>query len=82
MAFNVGGSVCAIESVKTAADVYAPVAGKVLSVNGKLSDEPQGISTGAENDGWLVKIKVTDASNIKNMMDENAYHEFLKTQEH
>ena len=73
---------CAIESVKTAADVYAPVAGKVLSVNSKLTDEPQGISAGAETDGWLVKIKVTDSSNIKNMMDANAYKEFLKSQEH
>ena len=73
---------CAIESVKTAADVYAPVGGKVLSVNDKLSSEPQQISIGAEAEGWLVKVKVSDDKSLSSMMDEHAYKEFLKNLDH
>ena len=61
--------------------MYAPVAGKVVAVNDKLTGEPQQISIGAENEGWLVKVAVTDASGLADLMDEKAYKEFLKTQE-
>ena len=61
--------------------MYAPVEGKVLDVNEQLTSEPQAISAGAMDDGWLVKIHVSDASELSKMMDENAYKEFLKTQD-
>ena len=80
--FALSESVCAIESVKTAADVYAPVVGKVVAVNDKLSSEPQQVSIGAENEGWLVKVKVSDEKALASLMDQNAYQEFLKTLDH
>lgn len=51
---------CGIESVKTAADVYAPVSGKVLSTNENLSNDPALVNNSAEKDGWLVTLKVQD----------------------
>ena len=61
--------------------MYAPCPGKIADVNSKLSSEPQAISMGAMSDGWLVKIHVDNDSELSKMMDENAYKEFLKTQE-
>ena len=72
---------CSIESVKTAADVYMPCEGKVTEVNSALESEPQKIGIGAESEGWLVKVAVTNSDNLKKMMDENAYKEFLKSLE-
>ena len=54
--FTQGESICAIESVKTAADVYMPCDGKIIKVNTRLEDEPQHISTTAEEDGWLMEV--------------------------
>ena len=68
--------------MKTAADVYAPVVGKVLEVNDKLSSEPQKVSSGAEDEGCLVKVKVSDEKALSSMMDEHAYKEFLKNLDH
>ena len=53
---------CAIESVKTAADVYMPCDGTVTRVNEQLEDEPQHISIAAEDDGWLMEFKIEDKS--------------------
>ena len=51
---------CAIESVKTAADVYMPCNGKITKVNEALEDEPQHISIAAEEDGWLMELEIED----------------------
>ena len=58
-----------------------PCDGKVTEVNSALESEPQKIGANAESEGWLVKVSVTNGENIKKMMDENAYQEFLKTLE-
>ena len=70
-----------IESVKTAADVYMPCDGKVVEVNSELDSEPQKVGIGAETEGWLVKIEVTNEDDLMKMMDEEAYREFLTTLE-
>ena len=51
---------CAIESVKTAADVYMPCDGKILKVKDRLEAEPQHISIAAEEDGWLMEMEIDD----------------------
>ena len=66
-----------IESVKTAADVYAPVAGQVVECNAKLAS-PEELSQSPEQSGWLVKMKVTDASNFDQMLDQAAYDQVVK----
>lgn len=62
-----------VESVKAASDVYAPVSGEVIAVNEALSGEPALINSGAEGDGWLVRMKIDDVAQLENLMDADAY---------
>ena len=55
---------CGIESVKTAADVYAPVSGEVSDTNKGIAKDPAIVNTEAEKGGWLFKVKVSDAKDL------------------
>jgi len=68
---------CAIESVKTAADVYMPCDGKITKVNTVLEEEPQQLSVGAESEGWLIELEIDNMGQLEKLMDENAYAEYL-----
>ena len=70
-----------IESVKTAADVYTPVAGEVTEVN-KTLETPETLSASPESDAWLIKLKYKDGSSLESLLDQKAYDEFLKEQAH
>lgn len=70
------GDECAVvESVKTAAEVYTPVSGEIIAVNDNLSDDPEAIKISLD-EGWIVKIKMTDPNEIAELMDGNAYKAF------
>lgn len=71
--FKKGDGISAIESVKTAADVYAVVSGKVVAHNGNVSSDPAVVNVAPETDGWLVKILVSDDKEINELMDEKEY---------
>lgn len=62
----------AVESVKAASDLYSPVSGEVVEVNEVLEDAPETINAGAF-DAWIMKVKVSDASVIENLLDAEAY---------
>ena len=66
----------AVESVKAASDVYAPVSGEVTDVNGALNDEPALINSSAESDGWMCKIKLSTPGELDGLMDADAYKKF------
>ena len=68
-----GDAVIVVESVKAASDVYAPVAGEVTAVNDRLEGEPGLINDAAQSDGWLMKLRLDDASQLEGLMDEAAY---------
>ncbi len=74
----VGDEVAVVESVKTAAEVYAPVAGDVVEVNEAIVDDLELISKPVNENGWLVKIKLSDSSALADLMDKAAYDEYLK----
>lgn len=59
---KVGDEVAVVESVKTAADVYSPVAGEVIAINEELTSSPNKINQDPYGDGWILKIKTTDNS--------------------
>ncbi|KAH6561977.1 hypothetical protein BASA50_007197 [Batrachochytrium salamandrivorans] len=63
----------AVESVKAASDVYAPISGKVLSVNTNLADEPSLINKSPYADGWIAKLEIADTTQLADLMDETAY---------
>jgi glycine cleavage system H protein len=65
-----------VESVKAASDVYAPVSGEILEANQAIVDGPEGVNEAPEGDGWFVKMKLTNASELDELMDEAAYKEF------
>ena len=74
-----GAQVATVESVKAASEIYAPVAGEVVEVNGALNDQPELVNSDPLGDGWFLKIKVADAGAVAKLMDENAYQEYVKS---
>lgn len=70
--------VAVIESVKAASDIRTPIDGEIVEVNELLADEPGKVNEDAIGDGWIFKIKASDASQMDDMMDEAAYKEFTR----
>lgn len=75
-----GDEVAVVESVKAASEVYAPVSGEVVEVNEALVDAPGTVNESAEADGWFFKLRLTDASELDELMDEAAYRTFADEQ--
>lgn len=66
-----------IEAVKTVADLYAPVTGKVVEVNRALNDAPETVNNDPYNGGWMVKVELANPSELDALMDVNAYKELI-----
>jgi glycine cleavage system H protein len=66
-----------IEAVKTVSDLYGPLSGKVTEINSLLADNPEKINTDPYGDGWMVKIEITDHSEITELLDSAAYKELI-----
>lgn len=77
-AIGAGGAFGEIESVKAASEVYLPVAGEIIEVNSELEGEPEIVNEDPYGNGWMVKIKITDDSNLANLMDVDAYKEYCE----
>ncbi|MFA4645669.1 glycine cleavage system protein GcvH [Pyrococcus kukulkanii] len=76
---NQGDVLCEVESVKAVSEVYAPVSGEVIEVNEELSDSPEKINE-SPYEAWIAKIKPKNLEEeLKELMDANAYAEYLKT---
>jgi glycine cleavage system H protein len=80
---EVGASVAAnqsyaeLESVKAVSDVYAPLSGQIVAVNGELADAPETINEDPYGRGWLVRVRLTDPSEADALLDVAAYRELL-----
>jgi len=72
-----GDNAGVIESVKAAADLYAPVAGEVVEVNPMLADRPGLVNEAPEGEGWLFRIQLADAAALDALMDAAAYQAHL-----
>jgi glycine cleavage system H protein len=66
-----------VESVKAVSDVIAPVSGEIVEVNEALKDAPEQINEDSYGEGWLVKVKLSDPSEIDALMDADSYRESL-----
>lgn len=75
-----GDSAGALESVKAAADFYSPISGTVSERNDKLLDEPGTINADPFKEGWFMKIKASDPSELDSLMSAEEYDEFEKSQ--
>ncbi len=76
------GDACAtLESVKAAADVYVSVSGEVIEVNEDLVDTPEMVNSDPYGAAWMVKIKVSDSSELDQLMDAAAYEKAIEEKE-
>jgi glycine cleavage system H protein len=66
-------SFCEVESVKAVSDVYAPVAGEVIASNEALPDRLETLSSDPYGEGWIAKIRISDESALKSLLDHAAY---------
>jgi len=64
---------CAVESVKAASDIYAPVSGEIVAVNDELDGEPELLNESPYEGGWMFRIKATDTTELSALMSEQAY---------
>jgi glycine cleavage system H protein len=74
-----GKEAAVVESVKAASEVYAPVSGEVVAVNDKLEGTPGTVNEAPLGDGWFMKVKLANASDLEGLMTEEQYREFLET---
>lgn len=73
-----GDSIAVVESVKTAAEVYTPVDGEVVEANDAMESDFDLVANPVNEEGWIVKIKISDTSALNDLMDDAAYAEYLK----
>jgi glycine cleavage system H protein len=69
----VGDTFGTVESVKTVSDVYAPVAGEVVEVNGNLANQSELVNSEPFTGGWMIKIKLSNPADVNALMDAAAY---------
>lgn len=70
-----------VESVKAVSDIYAPVSGTVSATNAELASKPELINQDPYGGGWLVKVDLSDASELSELMDADAYREYAGEKE-
>lgn len=73
------GEECVVlESTKAAADIYAPVSGKIVEVNKNVAEDPQLLNSSPEKDGWLIKISLSDQSELDSLLDHQQYLQLIE----
>jgi glycine cleavage system H protein len=75
-------TVAVVESVKSVSDVYSPVSGEVVEVNGRLESEPELINKDAFGDGWIARIKMDQPAELQNLMEASGYEAMIKEADH
>jgi glycine cleavage system H protein len=76
--FAQGDNLAVAESVKAAADIFAPIGGTVTEVNKALEDEPGLVNEDPMDNGWIARLDVDDLAELDELMDEEEYEEYLK----
>lgn len=82
MTVQVGDEITEIESTKTTSPLYAPVGGKIVSVNEILQEKPELINQDAYHDGWIVEIEMDQPEELEKLMTAEDYESFLQKEEH
>lgn len=78
---NQGDTCATLESVKAAADVYMPVSGKVIAINEEIANSPELVNSDPYGAAWLVKVELSDPSELDDLLDAAAYEQKLQAQE-
>ncbi|MGI9342997.1 MAG: glycine cleavage system protein GcvH [Gammaproteobacteria bacterium] len=75
--YGKGDACVVVESVKAASDVYAPLSGACADANGALADKPELVNESPYEDGWLIRLSPSDQTEFEELMDAEAYQQFL-----
>lgn len=67
-----------VEAVKTVSDLYMPISGEILEFNESLEDEPEKVNEKPYEDGWMIKVKLQDTSELDGLMAANTYKEMVE----
>ena len=70
---NAKDEVAVVESVKAAADLYSPISGEIIEVNGVLVEAPETVNSDPYENGWVLKMTISDAAELDDLMDADAY---------
>lgn len=70
-----------VESVKAVSDIFAPVSGTVIEVNGPLADSPEVINEDPYGDAWMIRVELSDASELEDLMTAAEYQKFLEEEQ-
>lgn len=68
-----------VEAVKTVSDLFMPISGEVLELNSDLEDNPEAVNEQPYGSGWMIKIKMDNISQIKNLLDADQYKQLTQT---
>ncbi len=79
---NQGESFGVVESVKAVSDVYAPVSGEIVEVNGALEAQPETVNSSPYEDAWLIKLRVQNPGQLEQLLDAAAYQEHVQATGH
>lgn len=66
-----------VEAVKTVSDLFLPLSGEIIEFNESLEDEPEKVNTDPYGDGWMIKIKISDASQAEELMSDADYKDLI-----
>lgn len=72
-----GNSLGTIEAVKTVSDIFAPFSGNVIEINKKLSESPELVNTDPYGEGWMIKAKISNPSDLNDLLDAKAYKSLI-----
>ena len=75
-----GDEMGSIESVKAVSELFAPVSGEVVEVNEKLADKPELVNTDPYGEGWMIKVKMSDAEEVDELMNAEDYDEYIEAE--
>jgi glycine cleavage system H protein len=78
--FDAGDPFGSVESVKAVSEIFCPASGEVIEVNAKLEDSPQLINESPHQGAWLIKIRITNPKELKELMSAEEYEEYLQEQ--
>lgn len=76
--YNKGDAAVVVESSKSASDVYTPLSGEIVAANDSLTTAPENVNNSPYENGWLIKIKISNADELSDALDEAAYNDYLK----
>mgnify|MGYP001799538949 CR=1 FL=1 len=66
-----------VEAVKTVSDLFLPLSGEIIAFNESLEDEPEKVNSDPYGEGWMIKIKIGDSSEVEDLLSDEAYKELI-----